>query len=395
MKMLRSPLSRLFRVRLLCRAALGAAWQSARLLSWRPAHAEEPRLTFQDTPSNRALLQACPALLAFRTRLASGEAQSVVGALRAAAVRYRRSVIALPGGGALALDVSLAPRPLPSGAAVLVLPSSCGHSKQPLMRSMVVAANAAGFHAAVYNRRGHAGVRMTEADARPFPLFGDMEDVACAIERLSRLLPGPPAPRIYAVGLSGGASEMLQYLVRAGGEKRVAAAVCVSNGHDVAEFVASAPPGAEAHLARNFSSLLAQNGCRTTREARRSLAGLARELGQSTTHPDCLPESYSDLLRVRVPVLCIGAEDDPLLPPGAPAMSDRAAGANPHVVSAVTRVGGHVGWVDARGGRWWAEAAAQWLLAVEGRHFEPPVHPPDKNRKRGGGAPKPTPSTPS
>ena len=132
-----------------------------------------------------------------------------------------------------------------------------------------------------------------------------------------------------------------------------------------------------------FSGLLAENGRPPKRGARGSLAGLSRELGDPKTHPSDtpvadLPESYSDLLRVRVPVLCIGAEDDPLLPPGAPATSDRAARANPLVVSAVTRVGGHVGWVDAGGGRWWAEAAAQWLLAAEGRRLE---REPERERR--------------
>jgi predicted alpha/beta-fold hydrolase len=77
--------------------------------------------------------------------------------------------------------------------------------------------------------------------------------------------------------------------------------------------------------------------------------------------------------RIRVPTLIITAEDDPFVP-AAPFRDPRTAG-NPHLQIAVTRHGGHCGFLtDARNGEdgYWAESRiVAFATAVAGAPHVP------------------------
>jgi predicted alpha/beta-fold hydrolase len=70
--------------------------------------------------------------------------------------------------------------------------------------------------------------------------------------------------------------------------------------------------------------------------------------------------------RVRVPLLCVQAADDPIAPEHA--IPRAALAANPRCALVVTRTGGHLGWVTAeegvRGAPWTDGVVADWLAAV-------------------------------
>jgi hypothetical protein len=72
--------------------------------------------------------------------------------------------------------------------------------------------------------------------------------------------------------------------------------------------------------------------------------------------------------RIRVPTLIISAEDDPFIP-SAP-LRDPAVAGNPHITVAVTRYGGHCGFVEAArdgyDGYWAEEAVVEFAAGVVG-----------------------------
>lgn len=63
--------------------------------------------------------------------------------------------------------------------------------------------------------------------------------------------------------------------------------------------------------------------------------------------------SNDSLLAVRIPLLCLNAEDDPIASKwGLPRPE---AAQNPYTVLCTTSLGGHIGWYELGGGRWHAK----------------------------------------
>jgi predicted alpha/beta-fold hydrolase len=77
--------------------------------------------------------------------------------------------------------------------------------------------------------------------------------------------------------------------------------------------------------------------------------------------------TMGDLHRINVPTLHLFAADDPIVPMAAAPLS-LAQHRNPLIQNILTQRGGHLGWVDMRGGRihyWGEETVAAWLLERE------------------------------
>ncbi|KXZ51286.1 hypothetical protein GPECTOR_13g773 [Gonium pectorale] len=70
------------------------------------------------------------------------------------------------------------------------------------------------------------------------------------------------------------------------------------------------------------------------------------------------------LQHVSVPLLCLSARDDPIIGPRLLRHAEAAAAANPRVVLAVTKRGGHLGWLAGwRGHSWMMDVIMEWLEA--------------------------------
>lgn len=63
--------------------------------------------------------------------------------------------------------------------------------------------------------------------------------------------------------------------------------------------------------------------------------------------------STDSLLAVRIPVLAINAEDDPIAPQEVLPYTE--AQANPYVVLCTTSMGGHLSWFESGDGRWFVK----------------------------------------
>ncbi|KAH0566417.1 hypothetical protein GP486_000200 [Trichoglossum hirsutum] len=82
--------------------------------------------------------------------------------------------------------------------------------------------------------------------------------------------------------------------------------------------------------------------------------------------------SSDSVLAVRVPLFVLNAEDDPIA--AREAIPFEEIKQNPYVVLCASRGGGHIGWFEFGGGRWFAKPdsfAGNWILDKDGRISEP------------------------
>lgn len=71
------------------------------------------------------------------------------------------------------------------------------------------------------------------------------------------------------------------------------------------------------------------------------------------------------LQRAGRPLLCLSSRDDPIIDPALLRHAETAAAANPNVLLAVTKKGGHLGWMQGwRGRTWMMEVTMQYVEAV-------------------------------
>ena len=186
---------------------------------------------------------------------------------------------------------------------------------------------------------------------------------------------------LFAIGFSLGANALLKLLAETGEEAPVDAAAAVSTPFDLAAcaLVLDAPWGSGALYRREFlrtlrrkalSKLREHPACGLSPEAVRGARTL-RAFDDAFTAPS---NGYRDaddyyarassgplLPRIRRPVLCISAEDDPMIP----VETLPASIPNPMVQLLRTQRGGHVGFLAGSlvRPRFWAEAQAVEFLA--------------------------------
>lgn len=280
-----------------------------------------------------------------------------------------------------------APRPV-----LLVLPGLTGGAQADYVRCLAAAAHQLGAHCVVFNNRGLGGLPLTTPRLYCAVSHADLAEVVEAVS--ARAAP------LLAVGVSLGGLILGHYLAehaeRAAAVLR--AALVVSSPLDVvqgAECMERPPLNAllSWHMARNL-----RNTVRAHEPLRREPADWeavercrsVRQFDQAfTTKHFGFPsvEEYyraatlrGKLARVRVPLLCLCAADDPFQPRAVLPQAEAACSAR--VALAVTARGGHIGFLEG----WWPARAAhtqyiarlcrQYFAAVLARPL-PPTPPAD------------------
>ncbi|CAB3227424.1 unnamed protein product [Arctia plantaginis] len=301
-------------------------------------------------------------------------------------VKYRREVLRLSDGGQVALDwVENGAIGEPT-AVLLVLPGLTGSAEADYVRCIAAAATELGALCVVFNNRGLGGLPLTTPRLYCAVSHSDLAEAVRAVRAAS-----PDVP-LLAAGVSLGGLILGHYLAEHGDRSLVHAALVVSSPLDVvkgSECMERAPLNAllSYHMARNL-----RNTVRALRHAPAAQAHVAqlpqvqcdwlgverarsvREFDAAFTTKHFGFDSVSayyraaslrdKLERVRVPLLCLCAADDPFQPLDAiPVREAEAAG----VALAVTARGGHIGFLEG----WWPARAAptQYIARLTSQYF--------------------------
>lgn len=269
--------------------------------------------------------------------------------------------------------------PGPQAPPVLLLHGLNGSRRSRYIRGMMAALLAGGYEPIVLEFRGvdRGPVRTPRSYHAGFT-----EDLDVLARRFAHEVPGRP---MAAVGFSLGGNVLLQWLAERGGDAPVRWAAAVSVPFDLAAAGRALDRGA----GRVYRTVLLG-------ELRRTAARRAARCGHPSLAPDDIlhlrsfyefddryiaplfgfrnaadyyarSSSGPRLGRIRVPVLLVSAEDDPLVPA---ATLPRATDLAPETVFFRTRRGGHVGFIEdgPTGRRAWSERA---ILRELGRHIPP------------------------
>ncbi|MGZ5426935.1 MAG: YheT family hydrolase [Thermoanaerobaculia bacterium] len=298
-------------------------------------------------------------------------------------VAMRREALTAPDGDTLFVDHLDAPA-AQNAPFLLVLHGLEGSSNSVYAQGILAFAARAGFRAAVLNfrfcARDPVDLRRCIPNERPRLYHsGETSDFDFVARTLAARLGRP----LLVAGVSLGGNVLLKWLGENAGDPTVAAAATLSVPYDLAEGDRYMAPFPSNLYVRAFVKTLtakAENLVRRFPEAaaridlsRARRAFTFREFDDAATAPlhgftgadDYYTRSSSLplLSSIAVPTLCVSALDDPFVPPDCVA---RARGAASAAVSFdVTEVGGHAGFVGARGWRplYWAEERLVDFLA--------------------------------
>jgi len=340
--------------------------------------AAAPRLHFRPTPRLEAILARCPTLhLPYRPTPWAASPHLQLALLGAVSARtpplayHHEERLRLDDGGTVSLewlDGSRAGAPV-----VAVLPTICGDAQS--VRGMVRAlATALGWHVVVLNRRGHGALPLT---APRFNTMGSTADLRVQLDAVRRRRPSSP---LYVVGLSAGSGLLVRWLGEEGAEAPAAAAVAYCPGYDIERAFRRVHPLYDRYLARAVKRYFLDRHAHTLagRPGWDALRG-ARGLGDfhDRLYPFAgyaSPAAYYAAsnpmpvaARIRVPLLTINADDDPVCVHQNVLEHVPLVEALPDAIVAVTRGGAHCAFYE---GLWrprsWAERSiVEWLAAAE------------------------------
>ncbi|CAH0724444.1 unnamed protein product, partial [Brenthis ino] len=263
-------------------------------------------------------------------------------------IEYRREVLRLSDGGQVALDWA----EVPGGEArpvMLVLPGLTGGAQADYVRCLAAAARRLGVHCVV----------------------------VAAVRGAAR---GP----LLAVGVSLGGLILGHYLAEhaEAAARALAAALVVSSPLDVTRGAECMERPLNAllswHMARNLRNTVrahapllaggaALERCRSVRAFDRAFT--AEHFGFASAEAYYREASLAGkLARVRVPLLCLCAGDDPFQPHGVLPLAEAARSAG--VALAVTARGGHIGFLEG----WWPAPPAraahdQYIARLAAQYF--------------------------
>ncbi|WIA42853.1 hypothetical protein OEZ86_008779 [Tetradesmus obliquus] len=350
-----------------------AVWLYAQWDAWRKS--SRPKLLFANTDFNTAVVSRCPSLQAvYRSckflTLGQGHVETILRAklARSPGVSYKREILLLECGGAVALDWEQGEDGLgglPHDAPLfLILPGLTSGSTEPYIQQAVAAARRAGMRAVVVNSRGTSDSPVLTPQFYSASYTEDMRQVVShVVQRYLGCL-------LFAAGWSLGGNILINYLAEEGEAVPIAAALSLGNPFDLVV--------SNQHINKGFNRIY--NASLTASMRRivakhsavwrnwRGPAGAAlpdaikrvksiREFDEAiTVHSFGWPDvdayyagssSSTRIPGVTIPLLCIQAADDPIAP--AAAIPYTALAANPNCVLVVTPTGGHLGWAAAPG----------------------------------------------
>lgn len=350
-----------------------------------------PTVTAQPTKFNQALLSLCPSLTTpyrLPRLLCNGHVETIFAAWtrKKPHLLFDREIVHMPDGGCVTLDTEDLPpeKRLPDDAPVLILlPGLTGGSEDSYVQHAVVHARETGFRAIVFNSRGTSESPVTTAQFYSASFTGDLRNVVAHV--------GARYPRslLLAAGWSLGANILTRYLGEEGEATPVSAAVAMCNPFNLPLSDKNFHKGFnrvyDANLARALRRIYAQHhalfeaaadaGAKPFQADLALRARSIREFDDAITRiafdwpsVDAYYEGSSSSLVVpdiRIPLLVIQAEDDPIAPKEA--IPFDALRANPNCLLCLTPTGGHLGWCsgpDGPTGAPWTDRPVQEFITA-------------------------------
>jgi predicted alpha/beta-fold hydrolase len=341
--------------------------------------ARRPTLYYRRSRLNERVLAACPALRrrywptiwAFNRHL-----QIAVLVRRSAAeppaVYDDLETITAEDGGTVALAwVGLSsPAATPT---LVVLPTICGDAQS--VRGFVRRMRARlGWRVVVCDRRGHGDLPLT---APRINTMGSTEDLRAQIQRIATRMPASP---LYAVGLSAGSGLLVRYL----GEERaltpLVAGVAYCPGYDISRAFHRLHPAYDRHLrrllkeyflVRHRAVLEHAPGFRDVLDARSVGEFHDRSWGVAGFESTAAYYAHSNPMvvahEIRVPLLILNAEDDPVCVAENVHEHRHLMEELPDGILAFTRRGSHCAFFEgARAPLPWSERViAEYVRAIE------------------------------
>ncbi|KAG6616283.1 putative serine protease family S33 [Phytophthora cinnamomi] len=327
------------------------------LLRWHYARtAETPRLIYRKTPANKKLLSHCVTMTQTKYyppwRLFNGHLQTIKFAFdkRAPQINYKRQLLDMPDGGVVSLDWALLPGHCPAEKEGGVLPhaenSSWIEGVDPTRRTALLLPGLTGGSPANY-------VRFTVARLHELSKKYDFGQEA-----------------FVGVGFSMGSNVLVKYLGEEGDQTPLTGAISVGNPFNLTK-VSENLSGTlfnrllydkmlnrskralffeKSNAAEMFEGYpgLDMEAVRASRTVREFDDTLTSVLFNYKNADEFYQDASSDkkLRAVKVPLLCINAEDDPIsvrtaLP------SRTLVESCPNVILCVTKSGGHLAYYES------------------------------------------------
>ncbi|KAG3240052.1 hypothetical protein PI124_g15037 [Phytophthora idaei] len=324
------------------------------LMRWRSA--ETPRLVYRATDGNKKLLSHCPTITKNNYyppwRIFNGHLQT----------NMSNKVTDLNGSA----SSSWLPDVEPTRRTVILLPGLTGGSPENYIRSTIAKLHELGWQCVVLNARGCANTPVTTAQLFCSAYTGDLRFV---LQQLSEKYQFTQEAFV-GVGFSMGSNVLVKYLGEDGDQTPLTGAVSVGNPFDLT--ICSANFGGSLFNRMTYDKALNNNlrelffnKCNAAKQfenypgvdleaikATRTVRDFDDRLTKYVFHYDTVDDYYNDagsvkkLGGVRVPLLCINAEDDPISISSA-LPKDSEVEANPNIILCTTKSGGHLAFYES------------------------------------------------
>lgn len=305
-------------------------------------------------------------------------------------VKFRRECLRMEDGGTVALDwpvrgagCEMGTKHFTESTPVLILlPGLTGGSEDTYVRHLLVRAQTHGWNVVVFNSRGCADSPVTTPQFYSASFTEDLREV---VKHVGALF---PHSRLYAVGWSLGANILVRYIGQEGETCPLAGAVSLCNPFDLViadeDFHKGFNNVYDRSLARSLHKIFKKHAslfeciggdydilkAASAKTVRDFDDGLTRvSFGYKSVDDYYSDASSSHSIKdVKIPLLCIQADDDPIAPSRGIPRAEILE--NPYCFLVVTPSGGHLGWVAGAeapfGAPWTDPLVMDYLEEIEG-----------------------------
>ncbi|KAJ2346563.1 hypothetical protein GGH91_002162 [Coemansia sp. RSA 2671] len=304
---------------------------------------------------------------------------------RLALVEYERELITTKDGGTIGLDWSppLAQMPADERPIVLLSPGLSGGSQETYVQTTVkrLTSEPYNFRTVVVNFRGCAGVKVTT----PVLYNGGLtSDYGYAVDHIRGRY---PSSKLVGIGYSLGANLVTKYVGEQGEGCPLSAAISVCNPYDLAassdalevptfrnrRIYTPAMLLGLMKLYRRHHKIIETGPVELDVEAISKIKSI-RQFDNLITAKLFGYQDGTDYYRknscaqfmpaIRVPFLAISAMDDPVCPESI--IPREVFRTNPHLILALTKYGGHLGYHEDLSSSWFERPIAEFCAAVFG-----------------------------